>query len=925
MSGPIKQHLALFLDGTWNTEDDSTNILNAYNLTLDEDATGDTILQKRYYDRGVGTGMLDSFTGGGLGLGLEINVREAYNWLVDHYNDGDEIYIFGFSRGAYTARSLVSLIATCGLVERGAPLTVSQLWAGYAFISRNRSRPKDWWQKIVEVRDNTFRRIDKLKPNERNSNLDRVVEKKNQTHTEKLVARWCRRVKITYLGIFDTVGALGLDALGIPGLSGRLSGQHNQNPSGIIHRCRHALAIDEHRSSFRLTPILDYVRHDAKEGEAENYKGKIEHRWFVGAHSNVGGGYADNPLATRPLQWVLEGAAEVGLMTMPLPMFSPAEASARKAQEEAFASPDWILLLREKALDNIPELSPAKIAQKRDSYSEFASPLWVHLLREKRYYRPVGRADNVRADYSLRPIDERIDESVLEMAKKDPTYAPPNLVQYAHSLPTADGGDQQAQYIASVRQLFVNPERTPVHDWSACSPGAAVTLVFWCIFAALGLQKIPALFSGEPFAFSMTGLAIIASLYALIDWAESRCNLEVALHPASVRKRVLWNLLYWIRLIGVIAFFFGAIGLGIDAWYAEWSLANVWDLVVAWYPLLLAPLLTTGILYFLTANEKVAAPQAKPRENKLTDPIEYPGRTYGEEKASVPSALSGYLSKIAMAVFLVALLRHLAFGMPEEVDADAERLAGELLLLLLLLVVSWGVLLWIGKPMDGAMNDLGSSARLQCCFSWAQIRRLFEGWQLKLARNWVGAGDRRQLAWDRLREGLRESLWRDLVGFIPAYSLLLGTALYLGSFMKKDYFENNAIFKNITFFDCLSDPVPVLGLQTWLVLILTAALADVLENTVHLRHVDNYSRKESSSGLLVGLGALATIVKFAAIVPAALLSAAVLLIKIVELFLHSGGWRWFVAVGIIYVFLLLIAQLIIRKGPWGSTSKGKDD
>ena len=99
-----KQRLVIFLDGTWNTEDDGTNILQAHALTK-EGLTEDGFIQKRYYDRGVGTGLLDSIVGGGFGVGLEVNVREAYNWLVDNYHDGeyyndesgDEIYIFGFN------------------------------------------------------------------------------------------------------------------------------------------------------------------------------------------------------------------------------------------------------------------------------------------------------------------------------------------------------------------------------------------------------------------------------------------------------------------------------------------------------------------------------------------------------------------------------------------------------------------------------------------------------------------------------------------------------------------------------------------------------------------------------------------------------------------------------------------------------------
>ena len=131
------RRLTVCLDGTWNNRDDSTNVLHHFALTSecrDRKVLGDRVTQLKLYLEGVGTGSLDAITGGGFGFGLETNVRAAYNWLVQNYEDetaftpADEIYIFGFSRGAFTARSLVGFISTCGLLRRGAPLTVNELW-----------------------------------------------------------------------------------------------------------------------------------------------------------------------------------------------------------------------------------------------------------------------------------------------------------------------------------------------------------------------------------------------------------------------------------------------------------------------------------------------------------------------------------------------------------------------------------------------------------------------------------------------------------------------------------------------------------------------------------------------------------------------------------------------------------------------------
>src|SRR5437868_13561936 len=93
-----QKRLAVFLDGTWNAVDDNTNVWRLKSLCASKSADG--AAQLVYYDIGV-----NGFWGGTFGKGLSANVTEAYEWLIDHYDPGDEIHIFGFSRGAYTARS----------------------------------------------------------------------------------------------------------------------------------------------------------------------------------------------------------------------------------------------------------------------------------------------------------------------------------------------------------------------------------------------------------------------------------------------------------------------------------------------------------------------------------------------------------------------------------------------------------------------------------------------------------------------------------------------------------------------------------------------------------------------------------------------------------------------------------------------------
>lgn len=124
-----KKRIALFLDGTWNTVNDNTNVWRLKSLCAPESTDG--LAQAVYYSAGVGTQFGEKFRGGMFGKGLNEEIIAAYEWLIDQYNSGDELFIFGFSRGAYTARSLSGLIGKCGLLSGGAPLSVNQLYARY--------------------------------------------------------------------------------------------------------------------------------------------------------------------------------------------------------------------------------------------------------------------------------------------------------------------------------------------------------------------------------------------------------------------------------------------------------------------------------------------------------------------------------------------------------------------------------------------------------------------------------------------------------------------------------------------------------------------------------------------------------------------------------------------------------------------------
>ncbi len=241
-----KKRLALFLDGTWNTVDDNTNVWRLKSLCSPKGADGST--QLAHYEIGV-SGALGLL----FGLGLDKNITDAYEWLIDKYKPGDEIFIFGFSRGAYTARSLAGYIAKCGLLKQGSPLGVKQLNNRY-----RRPEARTIWE-LLERR-------------ERTTNLE-----------EQWMLKYSQAIPIKLVGVWDTVGALGIPWFHIPGISRSTLKFLHTGLRVPIENGFHALAIDEHRAVF--PPTLWTVRKpkdSAATIAAPRPLTSVEQRWFVG-------------------------------------------------------------------------------------------------------------------------------------------------------------------------------------------------------------------------------------------------------------------------------------------------------------------------------------------------------------------------------------------------------------------------------------------------------------------------------------------------------------------------------------------------------------------------------------------------------------------------------------------------------------------
>jgi len=262
------KRLILCCDGTWNKADQEDNGVpcptNVVRIACRIDKRDGDIPQIIYYDQGVGSGnVLDRYLGGALGKGLEANIHDAYRFLIANYEPGDELYFFGFSRGAFTVRSIAGMVRKCGVLGR----KFVQHYGDATDLYHSEHRPTD----AAAVK---FRKDYSVCGSE--------------------------DIKIKLIGVWDTVGALG-----IPQSEGTAKKYqfHDTELSGVVERAYHALAIDERRAPFEPTLWL----YKPKAGQV------IEQKWFCGVHSDVGGGYPEHGLSDITLDWMIGRAQGTGL------------------------------------------------------------------------------------------------------------------------------------------------------------------------------------------------------------------------------------------------------------------------------------------------------------------------------------------------------------------------------------------------------------------------------------------------------------------------------------------------------------------------------------------------------------------------------------------------------------------------------------
>jgi len=271
------KRLIVCCDGTWQKLDSEypTNVVKITQAIKPYDEN-DGIHQIIFYDEGVGTGdTLDGLFGGAFGWGIDQNIQDAYRFLSLNYQHGDEIYLYGFSRGAYTIRSLVGLIRCCGLLQRNRIRLAGKAYALY--------------------RDND------IKPNDEQAKTFRQKYSYYGDQEEN--------VSIKLLGCWDTVGALGIPdrtpRFNIDKVINKKYKFHDTFLSSIVENARHAVAIDEKRKVFDVTIM---------QKSPNNQNQTLKQVWFAGTHGCIGGGEEKNRgLSDIALLWMIAESQAFGI------------------------------------------------------------------------------------------------------------------------------------------------------------------------------------------------------------------------------------------------------------------------------------------------------------------------------------------------------------------------------------------------------------------------------------------------------------------------------------------------------------------------------------------------------------------------------------------------------------------------------------
>ena len=331
----MARKLVVCCDGTWNTPRTETNVFRTYRFL--REALGTPSETRRgegartcsgraadgsevmlFYDTGVGTEWFARLLGGGAGVGLSDNVRDAYHFLGHNFVPDSEIYLFGFSRGAYTARSLCGFIKAAGLLDKPSLKDVWRIYMDrYVLAARGSTgvlaRPSGWDVDRIRV-------WLAKKAGEAVGHLGGDVAAL-PTHGD---------VKIKFIGVYDTVGALGVPIPAVARVNEPIVGFHNTTLGDTVEHAVQALAVDEKRGPY--VPALW-----TQAAEAATLAGQsVLQVWFPGVHSDIGGGYHDKGIGNITWDFMMRQAADRGLVIDPARRTPEVKIEAVPPQHDSF-------------------------------------------------------------------------------------------------------------------------------------------------------------------------------------------------------------------------------------------------------------------------------------------------------------------------------------------------------------------------------------------------------------------------------------------------------------------------------------------------------------------------------------------------------------------------------------------------------------
>lgn len=419
------KRLVFCFDGTWNTLNEFTPTNVVLTAASIQRIASDGLTQIIHYDEGVGTGSTEHLTGGMFGAGLVEHVREAYRFLIFNYDAGDEIYVFGFSRGAFSARSFIGFLRHVGPLRRLHAGRIDQALELY----RHRLDQKDGADEELRQFRADF---------SSDVCIGRSDDAWRCTNVAGYTSGFAPIMSIRYLGVWDTVSALGVPA-NLP-FSMQLNREHRFHDATLddfVENARHAVALDERRALFPSVPLGEVTVLNRARGHAnEHPDAPYQERWFPGVHGSVGGGGDIRGLSDDALAWILKGAKLAGLRLD----------TARGTRIDGF-NPDW-----RAPLVNVkkPTFSPTQIV-----HSDRAGPEHIWQMSTSAVRRWQSSAAQLPDGKPYRPKSLAQVGSQLEAQPGWTFEAPTDLIDTVIVKSGDTLGDYAARYYGDAKKYSV--------------------------------------------------------------------------------------------------------------------------------------------------------------------------------------------------------------------------------------------------------------------------------------------------------------------------------------------------------------------------------------------------------------------------------------------------------------------------------------